>query len=162
MFTLSPLVRKIPSLRRVYMAAAALIAVMLLSTYYFAIATKAVTRPAEEESAALSSTGMPESGVLLLDEDRPTAPVLAPQTARLTLTRAFLVTVTVDGKCYELEALGAGALRRAVQEGESEKGCFLSGQIAAIVRKEQPAAEIVKEVMEEAEPILRRASQWVK
>ena len=62
----------------------------------------------------------------------------------------------------ELEALGAGALRRAVQEGDSEKGCFLSGQIAAIVRKEQPAAEIVKEVMEEAEPILRRASQWVK
>ena len=62
----------------------------------------------------------------------------------------------------ELEALGAGALRRAVQEGDSEKGCFLSGQIAAIVRKEQPAAEIVREVMEEAEPILRRASQWVK
>ena len=62
----------------------------------------------------------------------------------------------------ELEALGAGALRRAVQEGDSGKGCFLAGQIAAIVRKEQPAAEIVKEVMEEAEPILRRASQWVK
>ena len=97
------------------MAAAALIAVMLLSTYYFEIATKAVTLPAEEESAALSSTGMPESGVLLLDEDRPTAPVLAPQTARLTLTRAFLVTVTVDGKCYELEALG-GTVADALAE----------------------------------------------
>ena len=62
----------------------------------------------------------------------------------------------------ELEALATGALRRAVQEGDNEKGCFLSGQIAAMVKKEQPAAEIVKEVMKEAEPILRRASQWVE
>lgn len=62
----------------------------------------------------------------------------------------------------ELEKLAAGALRLAVQHGDSEKGCFLSGQIAAIVKKEQPAAEIVKEVVEEAEPILLRGSQWVK
>ena len=62
----------------------------------------------------------------------------------------------------ELEALATGALRLAVQEGDNEKGCFLSGQIAAMVKKEQPAAEIVKEVMEKAEPILLRAAQWVK
>ena len=62
----------------------------------------------------------------------------------------------------DLEALGRGALRLAVQEGDSEKGCFLSGQIAAMVRKEQPAAEIIMEVAEGAEPLLRRASQWVK
>ena len=62
----------------------------------------------------------------------------------------------------ELEALATGALRRAVQEGDIEKGCFLSGQIASMVKKEQPAADIVREVMEEAEPILLRASSWVK
>lgn len=62
----------------------------------------------------------------------------------------------------ELEALATGALRLAVQEGDEEKGCFLSGQVAAMVRKEQPAAEIVKEVMEEAEAILLRTSQWVR
>ena len=62
----------------------------------------------------------------------------------------------------ELEQLGTGALRLAVQDGDAENGCFLSGQIAAMVKKEQPAAEIIKEVMEEAEPILLRASQWVK
>lgn len=62
----------------------------------------------------------------------------------------------------ELEALGAGALRRAVQEGDSEKGCFLAGQIAAMVKKAQPAAEIIKEVMEQAEPVLLGASKWVK
>ncbi|MGM9660385.1 MAG: enoyl-[acyl-carrier-protein] reductase FabK [Faecousia sp.] len=62
----------------------------------------------------------------------------------------------------ELEALGAGKLRMAVQDGDSENGCFLSGQIAAMVKKEQPAAEIVREVAEEAEPILRRAAEWVR
>lgn len=62
----------------------------------------------------------------------------------------------------ELEALATGALRLAVQEGNLEKGCFLAGQIASVVKKVQPAAEIVKEVMDEAEPVLMRASSWVK
>ena len=62
----------------------------------------------------------------------------------------------------QLEAFGTGALRRAVQEGDNERGCFLSGQVASMVKKEQSAAEIVKEVMEQAEPILRRAPEWVK
>ena len=62
----------------------------------------------------------------------------------------------------ELEAFATGALRKAVQEGDLEKGCFLAGQIASMVKKVQPAAEIVKEVMDEAEPVLMRASSWVK
>ena len=62
----------------------------------------------------------------------------------------------------DLEALGTGALRLAVQEGDNERGCFLAGQIAAMVRKEQPAAEIIREVVEEAEPLLLEASKWVK
>ena len=62
----------------------------------------------------------------------------------------------------ELEQLAVGKLRLAVQEGDSEQGCFLAGQIAAMVNKEQPAAEILREVMEEAASILRRASLWVQ
>jgi len=62
----------------------------------------------------------------------------------------------------DLEAMGAGALRLAVQEGDLQKGCFLAGQIAALVQKEQPAAEIIREVMEEAEPLLKGAARWVK
>ena len=61
----------------------------------------------------------------------------------------------------ELEALGTGALRLAVQEGDTKKGCFLSGQIAAMVKKEQPAAEILSEVMEEAEQALGEAAGWI-
>jgi len=62
----------------------------------------------------------------------------------------------------ELEALGVGALRLAVVEGDNEKGCFLAGQIAAIVKKEQSAAEIIKEVMAEAEPILLKGASFIK
>ena len=62
----------------------------------------------------------------------------------------------------ELENLAVGALRLAVKEGDLEKGCFLAGQSAAMVKREQPAAEIVKEIMDEAEPILKGASKWVE
>ena len=62
----------------------------------------------------------------------------------------------------ELEALASGALRLAVQEGDNERGCFLAGQVAAMVKKEQPAAEIIREVMEETEALLLRAPQWIK
>ena len=62
----------------------------------------------------------------------------------------------------ELETFAAGALRLAVCEGDNEKGCFLAGQVAGMVCKEQAAAEIINEVMEEAEVILRRAGTWVK
>ena len=58
--------------------------------------------------------------------------------------------------------MGTGALRLAVQEGDINSGCFLSGQIAAMVKKEQPAAEIIREIMEEAEIILKGAGKWVK
>lgn len=61
-----------------------------------------------------------------------------------------------------LEAMGRGALRLAVQEGDRDHGCFFAGQAAAMVHKVQPAAEIIREVMEEAEPILRGAPSWVE
>lgn len=62
----------------------------------------------------------------------------------------------------ELEALASGKLQLAVQQGDLKEGCFLAGQVAAMVKKEQPAAEIIKEVMDEAESILMRADSWVK
>ena len=73
-----------------------------------------------------------------------------------------LATIGLRMPDDELEALATGALRLAVQEGDFEKGCFLSGQIASMVNKEQPAAGIIKEVMEEAEPILLSARKWVR
>lgn len=62
----------------------------------------------------------------------------------------------------ELEELGAGALRLAAVEGDEKRGCFLAGQIAAMVKKEQPAAEIISEIFAEAEIVLNGAKKWVK
>lgn len=60
-----------------------------------------------------------------------------------------------------LEELGGGALRLAVQEGDLSNGCFLSGQVAYMVNKVQPAAEIIREVVDEAELCLKGAGKWV-
>ncbi len=62
----------------------------------------------------------------------------------------------------ELEAYGAGALRKAAREGDEKNGCFMAGQAAALVKKEQPAAEIIRELCGEAEMILNGATRWVK
>ncbi len=58
--------------------------------------------------------------------------------------------------------LGVGALRKAAVEGDKQDGCFLAGQIAGLVNREQPAAEIIKEIFEETEKLLKEASSWVK
>ena len=62
----------------------------------------------------------------------------------------------------ELEALGVGALRKAAVEGDEQNGCFLAGQVAAMVKKEQPAAEMIREIFTEAEEVLNGAKKWVR
>lgn len=62
----------------------------------------------------------------------------------------------------ELEGKMAGALRKAAVDGDEKNGLFLCGQIAALVKKQQPAAEIIREIFTEAEEILNGAAKWVK
>ena len=62
----------------------------------------------------------------------------------------------------QLEALGTGALRKAVQDGNLDEGSFLCGQIAAMVKKEEPAADIITDVVTGAEKVLEGASAWLK
>lgn len=62
----------------------------------------------------------------------------------------------------ELERMGAGSLRKAAVEGNEQEGTFLAGQIAAMVTKEQPAADIIREMFEEAEQVLGGAAKWLK
>ena len=80
---------------------------------------------------------------------------------RTPFARDYFKAEYSDISDEELEKLGVGALRSAVIDGDNEKGCFLAGQIAAVVNKEQSAAEIIKEVIEEAEPILKKAGELV-
>jgi len=81
---------------------------------------------------------------------------------RTQFTRDYTRLEYSDTPDEVLEQMGVGSVRKAVVDGNLKEGTFLSGQIAAMVKKEQPAAEIIREVVEEAEPILLGASKWVK
>ena len=58
------------------------------------------------------------------------------------------------GTPEEFEQITLGSLRKAVQDGNLEEGSFLCGAIAGMVTKVQPAGEIVKEMMTQAEKLL--------
>ncbi len=58
-----------------------------------------------------------------------------------------------------LEKMGAGKLRLAMVEGDTQNGSVMSGQIAGAVQKIEPAAAIVQDVMQGAERELARLSQ---
>lgn len=62
----------------------------------------------------------------------------------------------------DLEKMGVGSLRKAAVEGNEKEGSFLAGQISAMVKKEQPAAEIITEIFAEAEEVLKGAGKWVR
>ena len=81
---------------------------------------------------------------------------------KTNFTREYFKLEYSSASDEDLDKFGTGALRKAVQDGNSKEGCFLAGQIAGMVNKEQPAAQIVREVIEEAEPVLRGALKWVK
>lgn len=51
----------------------------------------------------------------------------------------------------EIEALGIGGLRRAFQEGDTEMGSLMAGQSAAMVKKIEPCADIVKDFFDGVE-----------
>lgn len=78
-------------------------------------------------------------------------------------TREFLKKEYAPETTPEMVAeLGVGALRKAAVEGDTKDGCFLAGQISGLVKKEQPAAEILKEIAIEAELLLKGGTKWVK
>ncbi len=56
-----------------------------------------------------------------------------------------------------IEHYWAGALRRAVVEGDVETGSLMAGQSVGMVTKVQPVAEIIAELVAEAEAALSRA-----
>jgi enoyl-[acyl-carrier protein] reductase II len=59
-----------------------------------------------------------------------------------------------DNKPEELEKLGAGRLALAMKHGDLDMGSVMAGQVAALVCKIQPAAEIITEIMSETESIM--------
>lgn len=72
-------------------------------------------------------------------------------------TREYLRREQEGASFEELETLTLGALRRAVQEGDVRTGSVMAGQIAGLLHRRQPCREIIRELVEETEALLRQA-----
>ena len=57
----------------------------------------------------------------------------------------------------QFEEVTLGSLRKAVQDGNVEEGSFLCGAIAGMINDIKPCDAIVKELMEQAEKLMRNA-----
>ena len=57
----------------------------------------------------------------------------------------------------QFEEVTLGSLRKAVQDGNVEEGSFLCGAIAGMINDIKPCEAIVKELMEQAEKLMRNA-----
>ena len=58
----------------------------------------------------------------------------------------------------QIEHYWAGALRRAVIDGDVETGSVMAGQSVGMVKEEQSVAEILKQLVDEAAYALERRS----
>jgi enoyl-[acyl-carrier protein] reductase II len=57
----------------------------------------------------------------------------------------------------EIEHFWAGALRRAVIDGDVENGSVMAGQSVGMVKAEEPVADIIARLVRETETALARA-----
>ncbi len=67
--------------------------------------------------------------------------------------------MTYEEASLAIEHYWAGALRRAVVDGDVENGSLMAGQSVGLVRKIQPVAAILAEMLEQAERALARRAQ---
>ena len=75
---------------------------------------------------------------------------------RNKLTREYIKLEKTNADPVEIEALGKGALRRAVVDGDINNGSVMAGQIAGLVSKKQSCEEIKNELMSELDLVLGR------
>jgi enoyl-[acyl-carrier protein] reductase II len=80
------------------------------------------------------------------------------RTLKNKLARRFRQLEESGASVEELENLGRGKLYAAARLGDVEEGSVMAGQGAALVKKIQPAREILREVAEEAEKLLAGCS----
>ena len=74
---------------------------------------------------------------------------------RNKMTREYLKLEANGASFEELENLTLGGLRRAVVDGDTDNGSVLAGQIAGMINKRQSCREIIDEVMDQAETLLK-------
>jgi enoyl-[acyl-carrier protein] reductase II len=130
----------------------------------FAAATESIAHPAFKK-AFFRGNARDAVASVQVDPRLPVIPVRALKnkgteefTAKQVEVAKLLDAGTVDmGEAQlQIEHFWAGALRRAVIDGDVENGSLMAGQSVGMVTKEEPVAEIIAQLMEEAEAALGR------
>lgn len=75
---------------------------------------------------------------------------------RNQMTKEYLKMEAEGATFEELELMTVGALKNAVVSGDVKNGTVMAGQIAGMITKQQSCKEIIDEIMEETETLLRR------
>lgn len=124
----------------------------------FVCATESIAHP-NFKRAFIRGAARDALPTVQLDERFPVIPVRALQnegTKRFMEHQAAVLARFQSGELskeaaqLDIEHFWAGALRRAVVDGDVEQGSLMAGQSVGMVTKEQPAAEIIAELVAQA------------
>ena len=130
----------------------------------FACATESIAHP-DFKKAFFRASAREAVASVQVDPRLPVIPVRALKnngteefTAKQREVAALLDAGQVDmaEAQLQIEHFWAGALRRAVIEGDVENGSVMAGQSVGMVTKEEPAAAIIAELMAQTEAALAR------
>ncbi|MBA4051572.1 MAG: 2-nitropropane dioxygenase [Erythrobacter sp.] len=130
----------------------------------FACATDSIAHP-DFKKAFFRASAREAVASVQVDPRLPVIPVRALKnkgteefTAKQREVAALLDAGEVDmlEAQLQIEHFWAGALRRAVIEGDVENGSVMAGQSVGMVTKEEPAADIIAELMAQCEAALAR------
>ena len=112
----------------------------------FVVATESIVH--ENYKAMLIKAKDIDSTVTVMSHGHPIRSI------RNKMTREYLRLEKEGTDFMELEKLTLGGLRKAVMEGDVVNGSVMAGQIAGLIKKEQPCKEIITEIMQEAQNLL--------
>jgi enoyl-[acyl-carrier protein] reductase II len=130
----------------------------------FACATESIAHP-DFKKAFFRANARDAVASVQVDPRLPVIPVRALKnkgteefTAKQREVAALLDAGSVDmGQAQlQIERFWAGALRRAVIDGDVESGSIMAGQSVGMVTREEPVTAIVAELMEQSEAALTR------
>jgi len=130
----------------------------------FACATESIAHPAFKQSFFRANARDAIASVQV-DPRLPVIPVRALKnkgTEEFTAKQREVAQMLDDGVVdmgaaqLEIEHFWAGALRRAVIDGDVENGSVMAGQSVGMVKVEEPAAQIIEALMTECEAALSR------
>lgn len=130
----------------------------------FACATESIAHPAFKQ-AFFRANARDAVASVQVDPRLPVIPVRALKnkgTEEFTAKQREVAQLLDDGAIemgeaqLQIEHYWAGALRRAVIDGDVENGSLMAGQSVGMVKAEEPVAAIIDELMTESEAALNR------